>query len=160
MGIRYSYISEIELGKRNISVLTLLHMTQVLGIPAAWIFTPLDPRAPRAYPVGGVPIPYAEVREAGVTQEDRPPPRPDDQAPLLVLLGAAIRQARGQQRLSQPALAARTGLNATYLGQIEQGQRNLSVLSLVRIAEALEHSVASLLAPIETAARPSAPRTP
>jgi len=59
--------------------------------------------------------------------------------------------------LSQPALAARTGLTVGYISEIEQGQRNLSVLSLVRIAEALGLAVAHLLAPLETRQSPSPP---
>jgi len=94
-----------------------------------------------------------------VTQEDRSPTRPDNQATLLPLLGATIRQARKDQRLSQPALAARTGLSFGYISEIELGQRNLSVLSLVRIADALGLSVAHLLAPLETRQNPSAPLT-
>ncbi len=94
-----------------------------------------------------------------MTQDDRPPTRPDDQATLLPLLGATIRQARKDQRLSQPALAARTGLSFGYISEIELGQRNLSVLNLVRIADALGLSVAHLLAPLETRQSPSSPLT-
>jgi transcriptional regulator with XRE-family HTH domain len=94
-----------------------------------------------------------------VTQDERPPTRPDDQATLLPLLGATIRQARKDQRLSQPALAARTGLSFGYISEIELGQRNLSVLNLVRIADALGLSVAQLLAPLETRQSPSSPLT-
>jgi DNA-binding XRE family transcriptional regulator len=45
-------------------------------------------------------------------------PRPD---PVLQLLGATIRQYRKQRRLSQQALATVTGLDASYIGAIEQG---------------------------------------
>jgi transcriptional regulator with XRE-family HTH domain len=159
-GIRYSYISEIELGKRNISVLTLLRMTHVLHIPSAWLFAQVDTRAPLAPSTPCDLLTSREMWDAAATQDNRPPTRPDDQATLLPLLGATIRQARKDQRLSQPTLAARTGLNPTYLGQIEQGQRNLSVLSLVRIADALGLSVAHLLAPLERHQSPSSPRTP
>jgi len=78
---------------------------------------------------------------------------------LLPLLGATIRQARQSQRLSQPALAARTGLSFGYISAIELGQRNLSVLNLVRLADALGLSVTYLLAPLETHQNPSAPLT-
>ena len=78
---------------------------------------------------------------------------------LLSLLGATIRQARQSQRLSQPALAASTGLSFGYISAIELGQRNLSVLSLVRLADALGLSVTHLLAPLEAHQNPSAPLT-
>jgi len=160
VGIRYSYISEIELGKRNISVLTVLRLTQVLRLPAAWLFAHVDPRAPR---VPSLPCDLRtapEMPEAGVSQDDRASTCPHDQATLLPLLGATIRQARHDQHLSQPTLAARTGMNPTYLSQIEQGQRNLSVLSLLRIADALGVAVAHLLAPLESQQRPSPPLSP
>lgn len=160
VGIRYSYISEIELGKRNISVLTLLRLTQVLGLPAAWLFAHVDPRAPRVPPCPDGLRTAQAVPEASVRQDDRAPTYPHDQAMLLPLLGATIRQARHDQHLSQPTLAARTGLNLTYLGQIEQGQRNLSVLSLLRIADALGVAVAHLLAPLESQQSPSPPLPP
>ncbi len=148
-GIRSSYISQIELGKRNISVLTMLRITHVLRIPSAWLFAQGETRTPLAPPTPGDLLTAREVQEAVVIQDERPPTSLDDQATLLPLLGATIRQARKDQRLSQPALAARTGLNPTYIGQIELGQRNLSVLSLVRIAEALGIALASLLTPLE-----------
>jgi transcriptional regulator with XRE-family HTH domain len=78
---------------------------------------------------------------------------------LLPVLGATICQYRKHQRLTHKALAARTGLSPTYIGEIELGHRNLSVLSLLRIAEALELSVATLLAPLEPHHRAALPRT-
>src|SRR5437660_934840 len=77
-----------------------------------------------------------------------PSPQPGDATPLLQLLGTTLRHYRQQAGLSQPALAARTGLNPTYIGQIEHGQRNVSVLSLLRMAEALGISLSALLTPL------------
>jgi transcriptional regulator with XRE-family HTH domain len=148
-GIRSSYISQIELGKRNISVLTMLRLTQVLGIPSSWLFAQEETRTPLAPPTPGDLLTSRAMQDAAVTPDERPLTSLDAHATLLPLLGATIRQARQEQRLSQPALAARTGLNPTYIGQIELGQRNLSVLSLVRIADALGISFASLLTPLE-----------
>jgi transcriptional regulator with XRE-family HTH domain len=70
-----------------------------------------------------------------------------------------IRRYRQQRDLFQTMLAAMTGLSSTYIGEIEQGQRNLSVLSLVRIADALGLSVSQLLEPLDTYQRPSPPLT-
>ena len=68
---------------------------------------------------------------------------------LLARLGTTLRHYRQQRRLSQRALAARTSLATSYIGDIEQGQRNLSLLSVVHLAEALELSVVHLLVPLE-----------
>jgi transcriptional regulator with XRE-family HTH domain len=145
---RSSYLSEIELGKRNITVLTLLHLAWALDIPAARLLAGLDTDAPRAPLTPYDPLSSRGTRDA--TPSVTPSPQPDDATPLLQLLGTTLRHYRQHVGLSQPALAARTGLNPTYIGQIEQGQRNVSVLSLLRIAEALGISLSSLLTPLET----------
>jgi transcriptional regulator with XRE-family HTH domain len=149
-GIRRAYLSDIERGKRNITVLTLLHLMQGLRIPSAWLFTALDTPTALLPRIADDPLASPQAREAVVTHEGTAPLVPDNAAILLRLLGSTIRHYRQQQGLSQPDLAARTGLNPTYIGQIEHGQRNLSVLNLVRIAEALRLSAAYLLTPLET----------
>ena len=159
MGIRPSYISEIELGKRNITVLTLLRLARALDISAAWVLAGLDTHADLAAPAACDALPSRGGRDAVVTPDVPPSLKPADQATLLSLLGATIRQYRQQRGLLQAALATQTSLSHTYITEIEQGHRNLSVLSLVRIADALGLSVALLLAPLETCERPSAPPT-
>jgi transcriptional regulator with XRE-family HTH domain len=149
IGIRHSYISEIERGKRNISVLTLLRITTVLQYPAARFFGQVDPHAVQTSGTA-----HDSERAYGA-QDDAPiaaavPSVPlGDPATLLPLLGTTIRQARQHQGLSQGELAAKTGLSLTYIIEIENGHRNLSVLSLIRITEALTLTVAALLMPLD-----------
>ncbi len=150
MGIRSSYISEIELGKRNIAVLTLLRLAHALAIPAASLLAGLDPHATLAPPVVYDLPPPRGARDAAVPSNDTPALKPGDQALLLPLLGATIRQYRQQRGLFQAALATMTGLSPSHICQIEQGHRSVSVLNLVSIATALGLSVASLLAPLNT----------
>ena len=69
--------------------------------------------------------------------------------PALELLGATIRQYRKQRGLTQQELADQTALSATYILQIERGKRNISVLNLLRLANALQISSSSLLQPLE-----------
>ena len=88
-------------------------------------------------------------------QHVTPARQPRDPETLLHLLGATIRQYRQRQGLTQTGLATKTGLDNWYLSQIEQGQRNLSILSLVRIADALGLTVSHLLTPLETSHAPS-----
>jgi transcriptional regulator with XRE-family HTH domain len=153
-GIHHTYISEIEHGQHNISVLKLLRLAHALELRAACLLARLDTRAPT---VAGASLPVQGVQEASVTPEARPALPPDDADRLLSLLGASLRQARQRGHLSQTALAAMTGLSATYIGEIEQGQRNLSVLSLLRLADALGLAVDQVLAPLETYQQPSLP---
>jgi transcriptional regulator with XRE-family HTH domain len=63
---------------------------------------------------------------------------------LLRKLGAAIRAVRREQGLSQEALADAAGIDRSHMGKIERGERNVSVLNVARVAEALSVSIASL----------------
>jgi transcriptional regulator with XRE-family HTH domain len=149
-GIRRAYISQIETGLRNIAVLTLLRLAYALEIPAASLLAGLDLHATLAPPgVCDLPPPRG-ARDAAVPYDDTPSLKPGDQALLLPLLGATIRQYRQQRGLFQVALATMTGLSPSHICQIEQGHRSVSVLNLVSIATALGLSVSSLLAPLDT----------
>ena len=64
-------------------------------------------------------------------------------------LGAAIRAARLAQSLSQEALADASGIDRSHMGKIERGERNVSVLNVIRVAAALDLTVASLMASAE-----------
>jgi transcriptional regulator with XRE-family HTH domain len=63
----------------------------------------------------------------------------------LKKLGKAIREARLERGLSQEGLAALAGLDRTYVGGIERGERNVAILNLCRIARALDHDLHSLV---------------
>jgi transcriptional regulator with XRE-family HTH domain len=65
--------------------------------------------------------------------------------PVLIAIGAAIRAARRDVGLSQEALAADAGLDRSYLGGIERGEHNITVVNLIRIARALNCRGADLL---------------
>ncbi|WP_265563871.1 helix-turn-helix domain-containing protein [Sphingomicrobium arenosum] len=57
---------------------------------------------------------------------------------MLERLGTAVRSARKEAGFSQEALADAAGLDRSHMGKIERGERNVSVLNVVRIADALE----------------------
>ena len=76
-------------------------------------------------------------------------------------VGRSIRDRRKARGLSQEELAASSGLHRTYIGAVERGERNPTVISLTRIAEALRTSPARLLAASERAViRDRRKRTP
>lgn len=65
--------------------------------------------------------------------------------PVLVALGAAIRRARTGVGLSQEALAVDADLDRSYVGGIERGEHNLTVMNVVKIAGALKLKPSTLL---------------
>jgi ribosome-binding protein aMBF1 (putative translation factor) len=65
--------------------------------------------------------------------------------PILVALGDAIRRARLEQGISQEGLALGAGLDRSYVGGIERGEHNLTVINVVKLAEALGLTSSELL---------------
>ncbi|PFH20626.1 helix-turn-helix domain-containing protein [Burkholderia sp. JKS000303] len=68
-----------------------------------------------------------------------------DDAGHLAAIGAAVRARRLEFGVSQEALALLTGIDRSHMGRIERGQRNLTILNLIRIAGALNISPSKLL---------------
>ncbi|MEI6203273.1 MAG: helix-turn-helix transcriptional regulator [Enhydrobacter sp.] len=63
--------------------------------------------------------------------------------------GAAIRRLRLRAGLSQESLAAAAGLHRTYVGSIERGERNPSLVNIERLASALGVPASRLLREME-----------
>lgn len=68
-----------------------------------------------------------------------------DYTDYLIRLGLAIRSARKLQAISQEALADLAGIDRSHVGKIERGERNVSILNVVRIACALHCKPSDLL---------------
>jgi transcriptional regulator with XRE-family HTH domain len=67
------------------------------------------------------------------------------QVPLLVALGSAVRSVRLQKGYSQEQLAHRAEVDVSYLGRVERGDNNVAVMTLSKIASALDLSMAQLM---------------
>jgi transcriptional regulator with XRE-family HTH domain len=65
---------------------------------------------------------------------------------FLRLLGERIRERRAARGLTQAELGETCGLHRTFIGSVERGERNLSVLNLRLISRALRVRLADLLA--------------
>jgi transcriptional regulator with XRE-family HTH domain len=65
--------------------------------------------------------------------------------PVLVALGAEIRRVRTGIGLSQEALAVDAGLDRSYVGGIERGEHNITIMNIAKIAEALKVKPSKLL---------------
>ena len=61
------------------------------------------------------------------------------------LFGEHIRKFRKSKGLSQEELALQSGLDRTYIGGVERGERNISLINICRIADALSISPDLLL---------------
>lgn len=72
-------------------------------------------------------------------------PRTKRRHPAQTALGQRARERRLQLGLSQMALAERVGLHFTFVSSVERGERNLSLSSLLRLAEGLEINPAQLV---------------
>lgn len=64
---------------------------------------------------------------------------------LLVAIGNSVRQFRQKRGVSQEDLAEAAGLHRTYIGMIERGEKNITVLSATKIAKALGVSLSALI---------------
>jgi transcriptional regulator with XRE-family HTH domain len=74
---------------------------------------------------------------------------PDRAARLQRIFGQTLRAERVARNLTQQELAFEAGLSLTYVGEIERGQRMVSVDTLLRVATALKMTGADLLAKAE-----------
>jgi transcriptional regulator with XRE-family HTH domain len=61
---------------------------------------------------------------------------------------ANLRQRRVAAGLSQEAFAHECGLHRTYIGAVERSEKNISIDSMEKIANALQCSLSALLEPV------------
>jgi DNA-binding XRE family transcriptional regulator len=69
----------------------------------------------------------------------------EDSARDLERLGAAVRARRRTLELSQEALADLAGIDRSHMGKIERGERNVTLLDIVKIARAVQCQPSELL---------------
>ncbi len=66
------------------------------------------------------------------------------QKEILKKFGSQIKTFRLEQNLSQEQLAHRANLHRTYIGMIERGEKNITLLNIEKIAKALTINIAEL----------------
>lgn len=67
------------------------------------------------------------------------------QAPPLAALGGTIRRLRKSRGISQEKLALMADVDTSYVGRVERGDNNVAILTLIKIAEALEITLSELM---------------
>lgn len=60
---------------------------------------------------------------------------------ILKKFGGRVRQLRKQKDISQEELAHRADLHRTYIGMIERAEKNITLLNIEKIADALNVSI-------------------
>lgn len=68
---------------------------------------------------------------------------------ILIAFGQRVKSLRLKKNLSQVQLADKGGFDRNYIGMIERGERNPSLINLKRLADALEVEL-SVLVKIKT----------
>ena len=61
--------------------------------------------------------------------------------------GRRLREVRESRGISQEDLAARAGVHRTYVGLLERGERNVTLRTIEKLADALEVQMAELMPP-------------
>jgi transcriptional regulator with XRE-family HTH domain len=69
---------------------------------------------------------------------------------VRAVFGARLRELRHRSPLSQEQLALLAGLDRSYVGQVERGERNLSLENIHKLAAALQVEPFELLQPAAT----------
>jgi transcriptional regulator with XRE-family HTH domain len=64
---------------------------------------------------------------------------------ILIKFGQRVREERLKKGLSQEELASRASVHRTYIGMIERAEKNITLINIKKIAEALSLSVDQLL---------------
>jgi transcriptional regulator with XRE-family HTH domain len=73
---------------------------------------------------------------------------------FLRTLGDRLRERRSARGLTQGQLGEHCGLHRTFIGSVERGERNLSILNLRLIARVLRVPLSDLLAENPSAEKP------
>ena len=65
----------------------------------------------------------------------------DSKQSILIKFGERVREIRKEKALSQEELAYKADLHRTYIGMIERAEKNITLINIEKIANALEVSI-------------------
>lgn len=63
---------------------------------------------------------------------------------ILIKFGERVREIRKEKDLSQEKLSFKADLHRTYIGMIERAEKNITLVNIEKIANALEVSINDL----------------
>lgn len=64
---------------------------------------------------------------------------------ILIKFGEKVRELRTQKGLSQEQLAHIANVHRTYIGMIERAEKNITLINIEKIANALQINIKDLL---------------
>jgi len=67
----------------------------------------------------------------------------------LSRFGKRVRDLRQGRGISQEELAAKANVHRTYIGMVERGEKNVTLLTMLRLADALEVTLQELIEGVE-----------
>ena len=67
----------------------------------------------------------------------------------IQILGQVIREKREKLGYSQESFAAEVGLHRTYIGQVERGEKNITIKNMLKISLALGEEPHKILSKIK-----------
>lgn len=67
----------------------------------------------------------------------------------LIKFGERVRELRKERGLSQERLAFKADLHRTYIGMIERAEKNITLLNIRKLANALDVNIQNLFPPDE-----------
>jgi transcriptional regulator with XRE-family HTH domain len=70
---------------------------------------------------------------------------PTPRNPVLRRFGDALREERKRRGISQEQLALQAEVNRTYMGGVERGEENISLLTVAKIASVLKVKPSEIL---------------
>ena len=67
--------------------------------------------------------------------------RPDEVDAFIATVGARVREVRQRKGMARRVLSELSGVSQRYLAQLENGDGNISIGLLQRVAQALDHKI-------------------
>ena len=64
---------------------------------------------------------------------------------VLIKFGERVRELRKEKELSQEQLSYKADLHRTYIGMIERAEKNITLVNIEKIANALDVSINDLM---------------
>ena len=68
-----------------------------------------------------------------------------DKKEILIKFGLRVKEIRKEKKLSQEELSFKADLHRTYIGMIERAEKNITLVNIEKIANALDVKVSELL---------------